>query len=112
MWLQLAWYLALVFVCASHATSSQETPPKPPDSKSEPQYDDTFSGPIVDLTAEKITVSRSILGKPEKKTFLIKADTKIEGKLKVKVKVTVGFVSLDEGDVARLIVVRPQRGNR
>jgi hypothetical protein len=29
--------------------------------------------------------------------------------LKVKVKVTVGFVTTDDGDIARLIVVRPQK---
>jgi hypothetical protein len=76
--------------------------------KSEPKYDETFSGPIVELSATKITVSRSILGKPaEKCTFLIKSDTRIEGKLRVRAKVTVGFVSTDEGDVARLVVVRP-----
>ena len=34
---------------------------------------------------------------------------RFEGKLKVKVKVTVGFVSTEDGDVARLIVVRPQK---
>ena len=33
-----------------------------------------------------------------------------EGKLRVRAKVTVGFVTNDEGDVARLIVVRgPQQ---
>lgn len=81
--------------------------PKPDEAKSEPKYDDTFSGPVVELTAAKITVSRSILGKPaEKHTFLIKPDTRIEGKLKVRAKVTVGFVVTDDGDVARLIVVR------
>jgi hypothetical protein len=75
--------------------------------KSEPKYDETFSGPIVELSATKITVSRSILGKPaEKCTFLIKSDTRIEGKLRVRAKVTVGFVTTDEGDVARLVVVR------
>jgi hypothetical protein len=77
------------------------------DSKNAPKYDDTFSGPIVELTAVKITVSRSILGKPaEKRTFAIKPDTRIEGKLRVRVRVTVGFVTTDDGDVARLIVVR------
>ncbi len=75
--------------------------------KSEPKYDDTFSGPIVELSAEKLTVSRSILGKPaEKRTFQIKPDTRIEGKLRMHAKVTVGFITGDEGDVARLIVVR------
>jgi len=76
-------------------------------SKSEPKYDQTFSGPIVEITATQITVSRSILGKPaEKRTFSIKSDTRIEGKLKVRAKVTVGFVTTEDGDVARLVVVR------
>lgn len=76
-------------------------------SKNEPKYDQTFSGPIVEVTATKVTVSRSILGKPaEKRTFLIKTDTRIEGKLKVRAKVTVGYVTTDDGDVARLVVVR------
>jgi hypothetical protein len=75
--------------------------------KDAPKYDDTFAGPIVELSATKITVSRSILGKPaEKRTFWIKPDTRIEGKLRVRAKVTVGFVTTDEGDVARLVVVR------
>jgi hypothetical protein len=77
------------------------------DPKSEPKYDETFSGPIVELSAAKIIVSRSILGKPaEKRTFWIKPDTRIEGKLRVRAKVTVGFVTTDDGDVARLVVVR------
>ena len=77
------------------------------DLKSEPKFDSTFSGPIVELSTTKITVSRSILGKPaEKRTFWIKSDTRIEGKLRMRAKVTVGFVTTDEGDVARLVVVR------
>lgn len=85
----------------------EEGPLKPGAAKAEPKYSDTFSGPIVELTAAKITVSRSILGKPaEKRTFWIKSDTRVEGKLRVKAKVTVGFVTTDDGDVARLIVVR------
>jgi hypothetical protein len=81
--------------------------PHSDNSKNEPKYDQTFSGPIVEVTATKITVSRSILGKPaEKHSFLIQSDTRIEGKLKVRVKVTVGYVTTDDGDVARLVVVR------
>ena len=76
-------------------------------SQSEPSYDDTFSGPVLELSAVKITVSRSILGQPaEKRTFLIKSDTRIEGRLRVRAKVTVGFVTTEDGDIARLIVVR------
>jgi hypothetical protein len=86
---------------------AQEEPP----TKSAPAYDDTFGGPIIELTALKVTVSRNVLGKTEKRTFLITKETRIEGKLKVKEKVTVGFVSTDQGDVARLIVAHPA-GNK
>ena len=73
----------------------------------EPEYEDTFSGSILQVSAVAVTVSRSILGKPaEKRTFSIKPETRIEGKLRLNAKVTIGFVSNDEGDVARLIVVR------
>jgi hypothetical protein len=87
--------------------SNSDKSSHPDSSTSEPKYDETFSGPIVELTATKITVSRSILGKPaEKHTFAIKPDTRIEGKLRVRVKVTVGYITTDDGDdVARLIVV-------
>lgn len=110
MWLQLARLVLLAGgLTVSPAIAAQETSPKAQENPSEPQYE-AFSGLILETSAEKITVSRSILGKPaEKRTFLIKPDTKIEGKLRVKAKVTVGYVSSDEGDIARLIVVRPQR---
>ena len=100
--LVLAVALFGVVACAQErGLSKPETP------KTEPKYDETFSGAIIELSTSKITVSRSILGKPaEKRVFLIKSDTRIEGKLRVKLKVTVGFIASDEGDVARLIVVR------
>jgi hypothetical protein len=80
---------------------------KPDSSKAEPKYDDTYSGSIVEFATNRVTVSRSILGKsPEKRVFAITSDTRVEGKLRVKLKVTVGFISTDDGDVARLIVVR------
>ncbi len=112
---RLATLLVLVGALLSSGWSQEETGPaksggdKSPSAKSEPKYDETFSGPIVEVSATKITVSRSILGKPaEKRTFLIKSDTRIEGKLRVRAKVTVGFVTTDEGDdIARLVVVRP-----
>jgi len=107
--LRLVWVLVVAVVLIGLPASGQDpgNSQKADDAKSEPKYDDTFSGPIVELTAVKITVSRSILGKPaEKRTFAIKPDTRIEGKLRVRAKVTVGFVVTDDGDVARLIVVR------
>ena len=98
--------LAILLLLAPLALA-QDSDQKQDGTKAEPQYDDTFSGPIEELTASRIVVSRSILGKPpEKRTFVIKADTRIEGKLRVRAKVTVGFITNAEGDVAKLIVVR------
>ena len=106
--LGLATFLIFAGAGLTLPTGAQDQDLSKPDSpKTEPKYDDTFSGSIIELTTSKITVSRSILGKPaEKRVFLINSDTRIEGKLHVKVKVTIGFVSSDDGDVARLIVVR------
>jgi len=102
-------FATLLMVAGTLLTSGwSQQPAKADSAKSEPKYDQTFSGLIVELSATKITVSRSILGKPaEKRTFSIKPDTRIEGKLRVHAKVTVGFVTTDQGDVARLVVVRP-----
>jgi len=99
--------LPLTMICAGLVSGQETGEAKPPMPAAEPHYDSTFSGPIIELSAERITVSRSILGKPaEKRSFWIKADTRIEGKLRVKAKVTVGFITTDDGDIARLIVVR------
>ncbi len=97
-------------VVVSALAGAQDNAPAPDALKTEVHYRDTFSGEIVNLATARMIVARSILGKPtEQRTFWIKPETKVEGKLKVKVKVTVGFVPSDDGDVALLIVVRPQK---
>jgi hypothetical protein len=102
-----------LFVSPFHIAAQERDAAKPEHPKTEPQYDDTFAGSIVELSSDKITVSRSILGKPaEKHVFLITADTRIEGKLRLKAKVTVGFVTSSQGDTARLIVVRPKPADK
>lgn len=99
--------LLAVLFCMSGHSAAQELAPHNSAPPVEPAYEDTFSGPVVELQPDRVTVIRTILGKPpEKRTFLIRPETKIEGKLKVKVKVTVGFAATEDGDVARLIVVR------
>ncbi len=66
-----------------------------------------FSGNIVELDKTKLTVRRSVPDKPdEKRTFLIKPETKVEGKLRTRARVTVGYMSNEEGDVAMRIIVR------
>jgi len=74
---------------------------------------DTFSGTVTDLKTDRVTVRRSIAGSTtELKAFLIQSDTRVEGKLRLKARVTVGYVANENGEaVARLIVVRqtPQK---
>ena len=114
MWLKtqvlgIAWMVGAALASSQEPTEPKPSEPKHEDQKSEPQYEDTFSGPIVEFSSEKVVVSRSILGQPpEHRTFLIKPETKIEGKLRVKGKVTVGFVTSEGVEIARLIVVRTQ----
>jgi hypothetical protein len=100
-------FAALLFLGVCSLWTQDADQPTP---KVEPKYDQTFSGIIVELSTSQLIVSRSILGKPaEKRTFAIQTDTRIEGKLRLKLKVTIGFVTSSDGDIARLIVARPQR---
>lgn len=74
-----------------------------------PKQEDTFfAGTVASLDSEKIVVSRSVAAKTEQRTFKITADTKVEGKLRAKVRVTVRYVSDESGATATLIVVRAQ----
>jgi len=85
-------------------------PQDPQEKKAEePTPEAFFSGTVVDYTAEKITVSRVVLGKTEKRVFRITPDTKCEGKLKAKVRVTVRYVAAEDGETAELIIVRSQQ---
>lgn len=65
------------------------------------------SGTVTELPPGKIVVNRAVLGKPaENRVFLITSETKVEGKLQANARVTVGFKTSDEGDVAMRIIVR------
>jgi hypothetical protein len=75
----------------------------------EPKPETFFAGTVIDFTTEKITVSRVVLGKTEKRVFRVTPDTKCEGKLKAKVRVTVRYVATDDGETAELIIVRSQQ---
>jgi hypothetical protein len=80
--------------------------PQDPQKAEEPKPETFFAGTVMESTAEKITVSRVVLGKTEKRTFRVTPDTKFEGKVKSKVRVTVRYVTGDDGDTAELVVVR------
>jgi hypothetical protein len=87
--------------------SATARPQDPTEKKAEePKPETFFAGTVVETTAEKITVSRIVLGKTEKRVFRVTPDTKCEGKLKAKVRVTVRYVTGDDGETAELIIVR------
>jgi hypothetical protein len=68
--------------------------------------DSFFAGTVAQSTSETITVARTVRGKAESRTFNLTPQTKIEGKLAARVRVTVRYIADDDGDTATLIVVR------
>jgi len=92
-------FVALWLVLAGVAPAQESDTKKP---------DTFFAGTVLEWTSGTITVSRVVLGKKtEKRSFRVTPETKIEGKMRTKVRVTVRYITDDEGDTATLIVVRP-----
>lgn len=83
-------------------------PQDPPQKPEEPKAETFFAGTVVEFTPERITVLKDALGKKEKRVFRVTPDTKCEGKLKAKVRVTVRYVLTEDGETAELIIVRAQ----
>jgi hypothetical protein len=100
--------LFLAFAAGSPALMSgqeQELAPEP--------NTEFISGPVTDLSGGRIVINRAVLGKPpENRSFLVKPETKIEGRLRVNARVTVGFKPSEEGDVAVRIIVRAQQDDK
>jgi hypothetical protein len=65
-----------------------------------------FAGRVSQSNAETIIVGRTVRGKAESRTFRFTPHTKVEGKLALGVRVTVRYITDDDGDTATLIVVR------
>jgi hypothetical protein len=85
-------------------------PQDPTEKKTEePKPETFFAGTVLELTSERITVLKDALGKKEKRVFRLTPDTKCEGKLKAKVRVTVRYAVTDDGEIAELIIVRSQK---
>lgn len=98
--------LLFISVLAAGRTRAQEQAPEPPPDAA---YE-FISGTVTDLSDSRIVVNRAASGKAELRTFLITADTKIEGKLRTKARVTIGFKTSEEGEpIAMRIIVRPQQ---
>ena len=96
--------LTLVSSAFPQTPPAQQTQEQPSPEQPADQY---FSGAVVSYSPEKITVARTVLGKNSApRAFLITPDTQIEGRLRVRVRVTVQFVVKDEVDYAIHIIVR------
>jgi hypothetical protein len=95
-------YLTIVLCAFGQNQPVQQTQEQPPAE----QY---FSGTVLSYAGERVTVARTVLGKNSaSRYFTITGETQIEGKLKVKVRVTVQYVTKDEVDYAVHIIVRNQ----
>ena len=70
--------------------------------------DNYFTGTLVENASDHLKVSRVLQGKAEERVFKVNAQTKIEGgRLRARERVTVRYVTADEGDTAILIIIRP-----
>ncbi|MDE3197221.1 MAG: hypothetical protein KGN84_12805 [Acidobacteriota bacterium] len=69
---------------------------------------DKFSGTVTELSADAVTVVRTALGKSAvTRRFLLDGQTKVEGAMKLKSRVTVQYQTTDDGDYKALhIIVR------
>jgi hypothetical protein len=96
--LALEWGIAGLVL---HPLSADE-----PSTAAAKKADAFFAGTVVESTADEITVTRTVLGKPEKRSFVVTPETKVEGRLRIRVRVTVRYISDDGGDTATMIIVR------
>jgi hypothetical protein len=70
----------------------------------------SFTGTLVESTPDHLKVTRpsAVKGKTEAKVFKMTAQTKIEGgRLRLKQRIYVRYVSADEIDTAILVIIRP-----
>lgn len=68
-----------------------------------------FSGAVTDAAPDTISVARRISGKLQKRTFRVTPQTRVEGKLQPKVRVTVQYSTDDQGvsTATRIVVHTP-----
>jgi hypothetical protein len=105
----MVWLLKIVFLLGFVAWPSVCVNGQEP----APDGNAIVSGTVSDLPPGKIVVNRAVLGKPpEERTFLVTSETKVEGRLRVNARVTVGYRTSDEGEVATRIIVRSQPAGR
>ena len=70
--------------------------------------DNYFTGTLVENTPDHLKVSRVLQGKAEERVFKVNGQTKVEGgRLRLKARITVRYVSSDDAETAILVIIRP-----
>ena len=70
--------------------------------------DNYFTGTLVENASDHLKVSRVLQGKTEERVFKVNVQTKIEGgRLRLRERVTVRYISGEDTDTAILVIVRP-----
>lgn len=106
VWLNRAIQVSLV-VLLTLAAGPARADPKSPQAKTDANFF-FMSGVVTELQDNHITITRTPSGKAaEKHTFVTTPETTIEGKLKLKARVTVGYSKGETEDTAVRIIVRP-----
>jgi hypothetical protein len=92
-------------LCLGAEARAQQDPA--PSSQPAQPADQFFSGTVTALEEGKITVTRTVLGtESTTRTFVVGKETRVEGKPKLKARVTVRFVTVEDSDRAVHILVR------
>jgi hypothetical protein len=90
--------MILSFAISARAVAAQDDQDK----------DNYFTGTLVENTPDHLKVSRVLQGKSEARIFKMNAETKIEGgRLRLRARITVRYISGDDSDTAILVIVRP-----
>ncbi len=93
--------LAISLLLALFSLDAQHDAPAPA-AQSPQKKPDNYSGTVAEFSPDKVVVAKT----KESRTFKITLETKIEGKLKAKARVTVRYVAADDGYTALRIIVR------
>ena len=98
---------ALLILALSCACAQNQPPQNNQEPPAEQPSEEYFSGTVIAYVGESVTVARTVLGKSgSSRRFVVTSETQIEGKLKVRCRVTVQYISKEEGDQALHIIVR------
>jgi hypothetical protein len=100
--------MALALFAAPGIVPGQDPPAPPAVPPKTTPAETIFSGTVTDLGSDSVTVLRTaLIGQSVKRTFLLDAQTVVEGKLRAKARVTVRYMADEDGQLHALhIIVR------